>query len=126
MELAAHLAFERLVDDLVLLHPRLAPKRLRHHRGGIVVTVTGEIADRHLGVRDARLDQALDLVRIHRHGRVSSGFRCPRLPYRRGTSARMIRAALPPRWGAHPRASMRPLPWSRADAPKRRRPAHGR
>src|SRR4029077_13568719 len=68
MQLAAHLGLKRLVDDLVLLHPGLAAKRLGHHGGRVMVAVAGKIANRDLGVRDARLDQPLDLVRIHRHG----------------------------------------------------------
>src|SRR6266581_6965451 len=55
-----HLPLEGLVDQLVLLHPRLAAKRLGDHGGGVMVAVAGEIADGHRGVRDAGLDQALD------------------------------------------------------------------
>src|ERR1700733_5953409 len=72
MELAAHFALERLVDDLVLLHPRLAAERLGNDGGGVMVAVAGEIADRHLGVRKPRPDQPLDVVRCHGHG----GFTC--------------------------------------------------
>jgi hypothetical protein len=32
-----------------------------------MVAVAGEVADRHLGIRDAGLDQALDLRGVHRH-----------------------------------------------------------
>ena len=68
MQLAAHLGLERLVDDLVLLHPRLAAEALRQHRRRIVVAIAGQVANCHLGVGDARLDQALDFVRVHGHG----------------------------------------------------------
>ena len=50
----AHVAFQRLVDHLVLLHAAFAAKALGHDLGGIVVAVAGEVADRHLGVGDAR------------------------------------------------------------------------
>src|SRR5690348_385342 len=66
---AAHLAFQGGVDQLVLLHARFSAKAFRDDRRGVVVAVAGEIADRHLGVRDARLDQLLDLAGVHRHAR---------------------------------------------------------
>ena len=50
---AAHLAFERLVDDLVLLHPRFAAEGLGDDGRGIVVAVAGEVADGDVGVRNA-------------------------------------------------------------------------
>src|SRR5580704_7535067 len=53
VELAAHFAFQRLVDDLVLLDSGFAAKRYGDHRRGIMVAVAGEIADRHLGVGNA-------------------------------------------------------------------------
>ncbi len=45
MEVAAHLALQRLVDHLVLLDPRLALEQGGHDVGGIVVAVAGEIPD---------------------------------------------------------------------------------
>src|SRR5438132_2775315 len=48
VQLAAHLGLERFVDNLVLLHPRLAAEGLGEHGRRIVVAVAGEIADRHL------------------------------------------------------------------------------
>src|ERR1035437_874368 len=36
---AAHLCFERLIDQLVLLHPRLALERGGNHRGRVMVAV---------------------------------------------------------------------------------------
>src|SRR5947209_3036576 len=67
MECAAHLAAERLIDELVLLHPRLAAERFGDDGCGIMVAVAGEVANRHLGVRDPGLDQPLDLARPHGH-----------------------------------------------------------
>ena len=45
MQRAAHIPFERVIDDLVLLHPALAPKRLRNDFCGVVVAVAGEVAN---------------------------------------------------------------------------------
>src|SRR5207302_8878617 len=59
MELAAHLALERLIDNLVLLDAGLAAKRFGDDGRGVMVTVACQIADRHLRVRYARADQAL-------------------------------------------------------------------
>src|SRR5688572_6303588 len=39
VQLAAHLGLERLVDDLMLLHPRLAAEAFGDDSGGIVVSV---------------------------------------------------------------------------------------
>ena len=52
MELAAHFALQGVIDELVLLDPRLAPEGLGDHGGRIVVAIAGEIADRDLGVRE--------------------------------------------------------------------------
>src|ERR1700688_2642538 len=68
VQLADHLGLERLVDDLVLLDSGFAAKRFGYHSRGIMIAVAGEIADRHLGVRNARPDQAFDIVRCHSHG----------------------------------------------------------
>src|SRR6516165_3575591 len=68
VQLAAHLALERLVDDLVLLDAGFAAERFGDHGCGIMVAVAGEVADRYLGVGNARSDQALDIVRGHGHG----------------------------------------------------------
>src|SRR5262245_21370370 len=99
----------------MLLHPRFAAKRFGEHGGGVVVTVTGEVADRHLGIRNMQLDQTLDLARIHRHGSLSHsvsgeeppplaaesastapGVRPAHRPYRLAASPRSARAALRP------------------------------
>src|SRR5208282_6863431 len=68
MQLAAHFALQRLIDDLVLPHSRLAAKGLGNDGRRVMVAVTGEIADRHLGVRNACPDQPLAIARSHRHG----------------------------------------------------------
>ena len=64
---AAHLALQRLIDDLVLLHAGLAAEGLRDHGRGIVVAVAGEVTDRHLGIGDRCLDHRLDIVGVHWH-----------------------------------------------------------
>src|ERR1700724_1512539 len=64
---AAHLALERRVDKLVLLDARLPAKARRDHGRSIVIPITGEVADRHIGIGNARLDQAFDLAGVHRH-----------------------------------------------------------
>ncbi len=71
MQFAAHLGLERVVHDLMLLHAGLAAKGLRQHGGGIVIAVAGEVADGHIGIGNARLDQSLDLARVHCHGNLS-------------------------------------------------------
>src|SRR5262249_32926130 len=48
VERATHLAFQRVVDELMLLHPRLAAKRFCDDRRRVMVAITGKIADRHL------------------------------------------------------------------------------
>ena len=68
MQLAAHPAAQRLVDELVLLQPRLAAKRLGDDVGAVVVAVAGQILDPHLRVGQALLDQPLDVGGAHRHG----------------------------------------------------------
>ena len=72
MQLAAHLALERIIDDLVLLHPGFAAKCLGQHGGGVVVAIAGEIADRDLCVGNPHLDQALDIACTHCHSRTSA------------------------------------------------------
>src|SRR4029078_9884363 len=62
----AHLAFQRVIHHLVLLHPRLAAKGLRDHGRRIMVAVAGEVLDAHLGIGNPLLDQLFDLC--HRHG----------------------------------------------------------
>src|ERR1700682_2249150 len=66
---AAHLALQRLIDDLVLLDAGFAAERLRDHGRRIVVAIAGQIADRHLGVGYSRLDHRFDIVGVHRHSK---------------------------------------------------------
>src|SRR5690606_16717959 len=44
-----------------------ATKALGDHFGGIVIAVTGKVADRHGRIRNPFLDQPLDFTRIHCH-----------------------------------------------------------
>src|SRR5260370_7433140 len=71
MKHAAHLALQRLIDDLVLLDAGFAAERLRDHGRRIMVAVAGEVADRHLGVGNSRLDHRFDIMGVHRHSRIS-------------------------------------------------------
>src|ERR1700733_15148403 len=83
MQLAAHFSLERVIDDLVLLDARFAAEGFGDDGRGIVIAVAGEIADRRLGFRTARPDQAPDI--IGRHGHSAS----PRwTPSRRASSSR--------------------------------------
>src|SRR6266851_7300255 len=68
---AAHLALQRLIDDLVLLDAGFAAERLRDHGRRIVVAIAGQIADRHLGVGYSRLDHRFDIAGVHRHSSIS-------------------------------------------------------
>src|SRR5260370_11552239 len=67
----AHLATQRLIDDLVLLDAGFAAERLRDHGSRIVVAIAGQIADRHLGVGYSRLDHRFDIAGVHRHSSIS-------------------------------------------------------
>src|SRR2546423_4842395 len=58
---------ERGIDRLVLLDPAHSGKAPAHHARRIMVAVAGEVADRHLGLRNGRLDQPLDLAPGHGH-----------------------------------------------------------
>src|SRR5579871_872345 len=70
MQLAAHLALKRVVDDLMLLHPRFAAEGFGNDRGRVMVAVTREVAYRHLRIRNAGSDQPLDIACSHCHGRL--------------------------------------------------------
>src|SRR5205085_10029106 len=58
---------KRRISGLVLLDAGHSCKAAADHARSIMVAVAGQIADRHFGVRQARLDQSLDLGRGHRH-----------------------------------------------------------
>ncbi|MNT85005.1 hypothetical protein D3C72_2251150 [compost metagenome] len=63
----AHVALQRVIDQLVLLHAGLAAELLGFHRGGPVVAVPGQVANLDIGIRESRLDPALDFAGIHGH-----------------------------------------------------------
>src|ERR1700736_1786723 len=50
VQLAAHLGLERVIDDLVLLHPGFAAEGFREDGRGVMVAITGEIANRHFRI----------------------------------------------------------------------------
>src|SRR3954463_5313626 len=60
---------ERGIDGLVLPDPAEPGKAWADDAGRIMIAVAGEVADRHLGVGNRRLDQRLDLAGRHRHQR---------------------------------------------------------
>src|SRR4249920_132783 len=80
VQLTAHFGLERRIDELVLLHPRLAAEGLGDHGGGIVIAVPRQIADGDLSVRDVIPDPPLDLVRAHRHDRLRAALVLMPLP----------------------------------------------
>src|SRR4051812_49851284 len=67
MQFAAHAPAQRGIDELVLLHPALAAEGFGDDRRGVVVAIAGQILDGDAGIRQRRLDQGLDLRRLHRH-----------------------------------------------------------
>ena len=67
MQLVAHPAAQRLVHQLVLLHPALAAEGAGDDMRGVMVAVAAQILDRDLRVGQALLDQPLDLRRVHCH-----------------------------------------------------------
>src|SRR5579871_5182361 len=67
MQLAAHLGLERLVNQLVLLDPGFAAEAFRDHRRRIMIAIACEVADRDLGVRQMRPDQAFYIACNHGH-----------------------------------------------------------
>src|SRR5512139_1148270 len=75
VERAAHPPAERLIDRLVLLDPRQAPEALRNDARRIMVPVAGKIDDLDARVGDPLADQSLDILRRHRHDRISSALR---------------------------------------------------
>ena len=71
MKHAAHVAFERVVDHLVLLHAALAAETLGDDLRGVMIPIAGQITDGDLGVRNAGLDEFLDIACVHWHVRGS-------------------------------------------------------
>ena len=59
MDRAADLAFEHVVDELVLLDPRQAGEPVVHDLGAQVVAAAGEVGDRRRRTRQRLLDPLL-------------------------------------------------------------------
>src|SRR5262249_8384464 len=108
MQLAAHFPLERGVNQLVLLHPGLTAKRLGDHGRRVVIAVTGEIANSYLRVGNARLDQPLDLLGVHRHSKLLPPYmvRSPPPPYRPAASLQNAHSVPTAEWDARPAGSM--------------------
>src|SRR4029077_8716261 len=64
---APHAALQRAIDELMLLHARLALEGGRFHRSGVMVAVAGKVLDLDLGIGERLLDQRLDLGLLHGH-----------------------------------------------------------
>ena len=67
VQILAHLGLEGIVDDLVLLDPRLAAEYFRDHGCGIMIAVAGEVLDADLGVGETLLDHPRDVFGGHSH-----------------------------------------------------------
>ena len=55
-------AFQRLVDQALLLHPVLAAELLGHHGGGKMVVIAGQVPDLDRCAGQGVADQALGLL----------------------------------------------------------------
>src|SRR5579883_703845 len=75
MELTAHPAAQRGIDELVLADPRQAAELRRDDAGRIMVAVSRQILDRHARIGERRFDQSLDLAGGHGHVRDSPSCR---------------------------------------------------
>src|SRR5438309_3039265 len=69
VKLSPYTPRKRGINGLMLLDAAHSLEAAASDTRGIMVTVAGEIADGHFGVRDRRLDQPLDLACCHRHQR---------------------------------------------------------
>src|SRR6185437_10177570 len=78
MKFSTHSAPERRIDRLMLADSAHSFEAPRDHTSGIMVAVAREIADRHLGVRNRRLNQPLDLLSGHGHQRLVLSMICRR------------------------------------------------
>src|SRR5207253_4549053 len=67
VKLSPHSSPKRRIDGLVLLNAAQSREAAADNAGGIMVAIAGEVADRHFGIRDDRLDQPLDLACRHGH-----------------------------------------------------------
>ena len=74
MQLAAHFTLQRGVDHLVLLDPAFARKGRRNDCRGIVVSVTPQVLDCHLGVRKRLFDHGFNVSSAHGHSGNSNLF----------------------------------------------------
>jgi len=61
VQLAAHPALQRRIDELMLLDARQARERLGDDAGLIVVAVAGQVVDLDLGVREACLQDGFEV-----------------------------------------------------------------
>ncbi len=59
---AAHIALQRVIDHLVLLHARFAAEAFGHDLGSEMVSISGKVADRHLCVGNSLAYQFFDLI----------------------------------------------------------------
>ena len=71
MKLAAHAAFERGIDHLVLLHTVFAFEGAGDHIGGIMIAVSGQIIDGDRGIGQGFFDEAFNVWGSHGHGFIS-------------------------------------------------------
>src|SRR6185503_20252345 len=69
VQLTTHPALKRLVNHLVLLYPRLAAECCRNNRRGIMIAITGEVANFDFGVGQSLPYQGFNRPRIHGHDR---------------------------------------------------------
>jgi hypothetical protein len=91
MQFAAHLLFERLIDDLMLLDTGFAPESLGDDCRRVMVAVAGKIADRHFGIRYSHPNQSFDVVRSHGHwADLLAGLRFTARPNYQNTVARQV------------------------------------
>src|SRR3954470_5761201 len=67
MKLSAHAALQSIIDHFVLLNARLAFEGHGLDISGIMVAITTQVLDPHIGIGNAFLDQALDESSVHRH-----------------------------------------------------------
>ena len=67
MQLAAHASAKCSIDQFVLGNSHFALECGGDDMRGIVITVSGEICDRHFGIRQGGLDQCFNIRSGHRH-----------------------------------------------------------
>jgi len=67
MQFPAHPTFQGGVNDLVLLHPGFAAKRLGNHGRGVMVAIPCQILNLDLRVGQRFNDETLDVCGLHGH-----------------------------------------------------------